>query len=307
MLHLERDRNHKLVPGRDAGILGSQSGWSAGSGQRQGEDPVRIAVAQMDCRPGDVHRNAENAAELIGEAADQDADVVVLPELADVGYVMAKIELASRPWGDSEYLATIMEHSARRGVVAVSGISERVGDQVYNSVVVTDGPGSILATYRKVHLFGPGGEHEVFSAGSRVSQFSLFGMVASIAICFDLRFPLMFRKLAQAGTQLFLVPSAFPFPRLRHWSTLLSARAIENQCYVAAANRVGSDGGVTFCGASVVVDPYGTVLASGDEVSTGLAVGNAVGAQVDKVRRELPVLSQERNPELTVDLVRSAC
>jgi omega-amidase len=268
---------------------------------------VRIALAQMDCRPGDVHRNAEAAAQLIVEAAEHDADVVVLPELADVGYVMPKVELAARPWGDSEYLSTIMQHAAQHGVVVVSGISERVGDQVYNSVVATDAPGSILATYRKVHLFGPGGEHDVFTPGSRVSQFSLFGMVASIAICFDLRFPTMFRKLALEGTQLFLVPSAFPFPRLRHWNTLLSARAIENQCYVAAANRVGTDGGLTFCGASAVIDPTGTVAASCDEVSTGLAIGNVIGAKVDKVRRELPVLSQERHPDLTVDLVRSAC
>lgn len=268
---------------------------------------MRIAVAQMDCRPGDVRSNAKTAAQLIAEAAAQDADVVVLPELADVGYVMAKVELAARPWGDSAYLSTIMQHAARHGVVVVSGISERVGDQVYNSVVATDAPGSILATYRKVHLFGPGGEFDVFSPGTRVSQFSLFGMVASIAICFDLRFPTMFRNLAQAGTQLFLVPSAFPFPRLRHWSTLLSARAIENQCYVAAANRVGTDGGLTFCGASAVLDPVGTVVASGDEESSGLVVGNVVGAKVDKARRDLPVLSQERHPELTVDLVRSAC
>jgi omega-amidase len=273
----------------------------------QGVGPVRIAVAQMDCRPGNVRRNAEVAAALIADAAEQGADVVVLPELADVGYVMAKVELAARPWGDSEYLSTIMQQAAQHDVVVVSGISERVGDQVYNSVVATDAPGSILATYRKVHLFGPGGEHDVFSPGSRVSQFSLFGMVTSIAICFDLRFPTMFRQLAQAGTQLFLVPSAFPFPRLRHWSTLLAARAIENQCYVAAANRVGTDGTLTFCGASAVIDPAGTVAASGDEVSAGLAIGEVAGAKVERVRRELPVLSQECQPDLMVDLVRSAC
>jgi omega-amidase len=252
---------------------------------------MRIAVAQMDCEPGDVAANAATAVALVGEAAAQGAGVVVLPELADIGYLLRNVEACAAPLDDHPYLRALMEEAALRGVVVISGLTERDGDRAYNTVVVTDGPGSVLTTYRKHHLWAPGGETEVFSPGEHPpGTFELNGMTASLSVCFDLRFPQLYRPLAEAGAQLFVVVGAWPFPRLRHWTTLLAARAIENQSYVVAANRVGTDGRVTLCGSSVIVDPYGTVVASADEVSTTIAVGDVDAARVATVRRQIPVL-----------------
>jgi omega-amidase len=252
---------------------------------------MRIAVAQMDCEPGDVGVNAATAVGLAKEAAALGADVVVFPELADTGYRLRHAESCARPLDGHDYLRALMDEAARHGVVVITGLTERDGDSIYNTVVATDGPGSILATYRKVNLWAPGGETEVFAAGdSPPGQFDLDGLTTSLSVCFDLRFPAMYRPLAEAGTQLFVVVAAFPFPRLRHWTTLLAARAIENQSYVVAANRVGTDGRVTLCGSSTILDPYGTVLASIDEVSTTVAVAEATADRVIAVRKQIPML-----------------
>jgi predicted amidohydrolase len=249
-----------------------------------------IAVAQMDCVAGDVSANADTAAGLVMAAAERGAEVVVLPELADVGYDMSLVPACAEEWSSSRYLARLMEEAARAGVVVISGLTGRVGDRIFNSVAVTDGPGSLLGAYRKVHLWGPGGEPSVFTPGDAVGQLPLGGLQVGLTVCFDLRFPMLYHPLAVAGTELFVVASAWPFPRLRHWSTLLAARAIENQCYMAAANRVGTDGSVTFCGSSAIIDPYGTVVASADEVSSGVVVGEALAERVTEVRQAIPVL-----------------
>ena len=247
-------------------------------------------MAQMDCVAGDVDANADTAAGLVVTAAERGADVVVLPELADVGYDMALVPPCASEWSSSRYLRRIMEQAAGAGVVVISGLTERVGNRIFNSVVVTDGPGSILGTYRKMHLWGPGGEPAVFTPGESVGQLRLDGLEVGLTVCFDLRFPMLYHPLAVAGTELFVVASAWPFPRLRHWSTLLAARAIENQCYMAAANRVGTDGSVTFCGSSAIIDPYGTVVASADEVSSTVVVGDVLASRVTEVRRQIPIL-----------------
>lgn len=249
---------------------------------------MRIAVAQMDCEPGDVAANTATAVGLVSSAAGQGADVVVLPELADLGYVLRHAEACAAPLDAHPYLTALMDAAAAHGVVVVSGVTERDGDKLFNTAVATDGPGSILATYRKAHLWRS--ESEMFTEGGGASApFPLGGMTASLSICFDLRFPAMYRPLAEAGAQLFVVVAAWPFPRLRHWSTLVAARAIENQAYVVAANRIGVDGRITLCGSSTIVDPYGTVLASADEVTPTVAVADLDLSRVTDVRNQIDV------------------
>lgn len=255
---------------------------------------MRVAVVQFACVPGDIAENTARAVKLIDQAGSDGAELVVLPELADVGYVMPEVGRVAETLSASSFLAGISEAAERAGIVVVSGMAERSGSHIYNSVVVTEGPGSVLASYRKVHLFRPGKEDTVLTPGDCLSVFELRGFRASISVCFDLRFPSMYRTLARRGVELFLIPSAFPFPRLLHWRSLLFARAIENQCYVVAANRVGTDGGTTFCGSSTVIDPYGTVLASLDEISTDIALAKIDQARVGAVRSQLPILEEER-------------
>jgi omega-amidase len=259
---------------------------------------MRVAVAQMDCRPGDLAANAKVAAELITEAGTAGAELVVLPELADTGYVMADIARSARPLDDNVYLDEVMTLAADLGLIVASGVAERVGDQIYNSLVVSDGPGSILTCYRKVHLHALAGEDRVFTPGDHLGQLRLSELTVAPTICFDLRFPAVFRTLTRAGTEVFVLVAAWPFPRLRHWSTLLLARAIENQSYVVAANRVGQDVDTQFCGSSAIVDPYGTVVASMDEVFSGIAVAEVIPDRVETIRTMLPYLPQEREVEL---------
>ncbi|MCS7040082.1 MAG: carbon-nitrogen family hydrolase, partial [Caldilineales bacterium] len=117
-----------------------------------------------------------------------------------------------------------------------------------------------------------------------------------LAICYDLRFPELFRLYALAGAQLILIPSEWPHPRLAHWRTLLRARAIENQCFVAAVNRVGSDRANTFCGHSALIDPWGETVVEADDASVQLLTATVDFALVDDVRRRIPALA-DRRPE----------
>jgi predicted amidohydrolase len=254
---------------------------------------VLAAAIQMDCYPGDIDSNTKQATELIAQAAGSGAQLVVLPELADLGYDLSIVASKAPTWEESPFIEAIMHSASEHDLVVVSGSSERSGADVFDSVVVTDGPDSILARYRKVHLFGPTGEAAAFQRGIEQATFESNGIKFGLSVCFDLRFPTMYRSLALQGVEAFIVVSAFPFPRLRHWTTLTSARAIENQAYLIAANRVGMDAKVSFCGSSVILDPFGTVVASLDEVSSGVALGGVVSERVAEVRRAIPVLDSE--------------
>jgi omega-amidase len=117
-----------------------------------------------------------------------------------------------------------------------------------------------------------------------------------MTICYDLRFPELFRRYALAGARLILVPAEWPHPRRAHWQTLLRARAIENQCFVAACNRVGITGNSTFFGASAVIDPWGEALVEGGETELILTATIDLSL-VDTVRKRIPVF-EDRRPEL---------
>ena len=119
-----------------------------------------------------------------------------------------------------------------------------------------------------------------------------------LSICYDLRFPELYRALAtRDGATAFAVSSAWPFPRVEHWRVLTTARAIENQCYLIAANRIGADDGVTFCGSSTIIDPSGSVVAAASSDREELIVGDITPDVVGLVRERMPVFSSRR-PEL---------
>jgi omega-amidase len=144
-------------------------------------------------------------------------------------------------------------------------VSERDGASIYNSQVFVDQQGKIIAKYRKTHLYAvaPVEEQTCFAAGDAFTSFELGNLRFAFSICYDLRFPEMYRKLAtEQKVGAFIISSAWPFPRVEHFRTLAMARAIENQSYVIASNRVGKDDDLWFCGSSAIIDPRGVVIAA---------------------------------------------
>jgi predicted amidohydrolase len=157
-----------------------------------------------------------------------------------------------------------------------------------NTAVLLDADGSRELVYRKRHLFGYGSaEAELLEPGQRLPTASLGGFEVGVATCYDLRFPAQFGDLAAAGTELVLVPSAWPYPRLEHWEVLPKARAVENAFYVVAANGVGEFEEASLLGRSTAYDPWGTAIAS-TGTDPGLVLADADPERVSDVREEFP-------------------
>jgi omega-amidase len=225
---------------------------------------MKIAVAQISCSLGDPEANLLKVRDFSRCAKEAAAELVVFPEMTDTGYSMPVIRTHANHW-ESGFVSKLQEIARKLSIAIVSGVSERDGSTIYNSQVLIDSQGNIAAKYRKTHLYAvaPVEEQTCFAAGDSFGSFELGGVHFGFSICYDLRFPEMYRKLAtEQNVGAFLISSAWPFPRVEHFRTLAMARAIENQSYVVASNRVGKDDDLWFCGSSAVIDPRGVVIAA---------------------------------------------
>lgn len=230
-------------------------------------------------------------------AKEAGSDLIVFPEMADTGYSMPVIQKHATAW--NEGAVPQLQEIARTLVIGIiSGVSERDGGVIYNSQVSIDARGEIVAKYRKTHLFTPPPieEHKYFSAGDKLVSFGAGGLRLGLTICYDLRFPEVCRTLAcEEGVNVFIISSAWPFPRVEHLRILALARAIENQSYVILSNRVGQDGGVSFCGSSAIIDPYGVAIAAASADREELIVGEVSEDVVRSVRDRMGIFDHRRS------------
>ncbi len=225
---------------------------------------MKVAVAQISCLLGDPEANLLKVREFSRRAKEAGAELIVFPEMTDTGYSMPVIRVHANHW-NSGFLPGLQEIAREFSIAIVSGVSERDGAAIYNSQVLIDSRGDIAGKYRKTHLYAvaPVEEQTCFASGDSFASFELGDLRFGFSICYDLRFPEMYRKLAtKQNVGAFLISSAWPFPRVEHFRTLAMARAIENQAYVIASNRVGKDDDLWFCGSSAIIDPRGVVIAA---------------------------------------------
>ena len=253
---------------------------------------MRVALVQMEIALGQPEVNRRRVAELVAEAA-QDAVLVVLPEMWTTGYCLPDLagNLADR---EGEPTGTFLADLARRHSIYLAGsVADERDGKVYNRATVYGPDGSLLGDYAKAHLVPMMDEPRYLTAGDQLTVANVDGVAAGFAICYDLRFPEHFRTLALRGAQIMLLPAEWPASRLHHWRTLIQARAIENQCYMLACNRVGRDQSNDFPGHSMIVDPWGTVLAEGGEDETILRARLDIPMVAD-VRLRVPVFRDRR-------------
>jgi omega-amidase len=255
---------------------------------------VRIALAQIDVELGNIEANVEKAARFIEQAASQEADLILLPELWTTGYDLEN----SRFHADANSNAVLpeLEQLARKHRIVVVGSLIFDNGQLTNSATVIDSTGKLVGSYSKIHLFAPMEEHQFLTAGNQAPIFELPFSKIGVGICYDLRFPELFRKYALNDVLIVLVPAEWPASRIEHWRTLIRARAIENQYFVAACNRVGVSKEITFGGHSTVVDPHGSVLVEGDQMER-LLIATLDLRQVDKSRGNIATL-KDRRPDV---------
>jgi len=265
---------------------------------------MRVAVAQIDVELGAPGRNFENVRRWASRAREAGAELAVFPEMVDTGYRMDVVLANACTWEDAGgFHGRLRRLAGKLEMAIVCGLSERDAGGVHNAITVIDSNGDPVARYRKSHLFPLADEQTALTPGEEIVAVDHGDLRFGLAVCYDLRFPDLFRQQMRAGASAYLVPSAWPFPRLEQWKALTASRAIENQAYLVAANRAGADGPLVFCGSSRIVDPFGTVLASADEVSECLITADLDPARVEEVRTAIPALSSER-PELYARPIR---
>ncbi|MFZ7103612.1 MAG: carbon-nitrogen family hydrolase [Peptococcaceae bacterium] len=247
---------------------------------------MRIATIQMDVLLGGTAENLNKAVGLVRKAAELKPDVIILPEMWNTGYDLPRItRIADREGNPS---ARRMGELAKEfGINIIAGsIADLRGDQVYNTSYVFDRSGEQVAEYSKIHLFGLMKEGEYLASGDSRCTFALDGVKCGLMICYELRFPELARALALDGAEVIFVPAQWPQPRMHPWRILVQARAVENQLYVVAVNRVGNESKVEFFGHSMVVDPLGDVMYEGNDREQ-INITDLDLQQVTKIRNKM--------------------
>jgi predicted amidohydrolase len=269
-----------------------------------GADGTLLACCQVDQRPGDVAGNVDRAVARVEAAAAAGADLVALPELFSIGYFAFESYAREAEALDGPTLTRLADVAADLGVgvlagsvvedlaaTAAAGFDTPAEGGLANTAVLFGRDGERLATYRKRHLFGyESAEDRLLVPGERLPVVDFDGFRVGVTTCYDLRFPELYGRLLERGATLVLVPSAWPYPRVEHWTTLARARAIENATYLAAVNGVGTFDDDVLLGRTTVYDPWGTpVAAAGDHPATVTAPLDP--ERVDAVRESFPAVT----------------
>jgi len=267
---------------------------------------MRVALCQMNAGRDDVEANVATAVRLLHEAADGGADLAALPELFSFyGSHGRTRELAVPIPG--RLTQPLAEVARARGMWVLGGsVPETADGHVFNASTLFDREGELVATYRKIHLFDvdiagqpPLRESGLYAAGDKLVSHEVEDVRVGLSICYDLRFPELYRGLMAVGAEVLLVPSAFTaVTGEAHWEVLLRARAIEDQCFVVAPAQWGpwgppEDGRRCF-GNSMAVDPWGRVLVRAPADGDGVWFADLDMAVLREIRRTLPALQHRR-------------
>ena len=255
---------------------------------------TRVALIQLDVNDSEtVAERVERAGKIVEGLVD--VDLAVLPELWHVGAFDLDAARENAEPMDGLVVTRMRAAAAKARIWLHTGsFAELSGGHRYNTSVVLDPTGDVMATYRKQHLFGwEDGEPSVMTAGDTLVVLPTPLGATGLATCYDLRFPELYRRLVDSGTETFLMASGWPMPRIEHWSVLLRARAIENQAWVVACNTAGTHHGVLMGGRSAVIDPRGTVVAeAGDDEE--ILYAEIDPAAVREWRQAFPALTDRR-------------
>ena len=257
---------------------------------------ITVSLGQMDVRLGQEQENLAIVSELAEEASKNKADYLVLPELWSTGYDLANAKEHAVPVDQGIFVETA--NLARQYNLSIVGscLSLLSEGEYGNTAVLFDNHGALLAAYSKIHLFPLMLEDRFLAPGNEIVHADTNQGAIGLAICYDLRFPEIFRILALRDCKIVFLPSEWPKPRLGHWQTLLRARAIENQMYIAACNRIGTSGNSDFFGHSTIIDPWGETIIEGDD-QEALLTAEIDLSVVDTARSKIPVFN-DRRPDI---------
>jgi predicted amidohydrolase len=249
---------------------------------------MNVVCVQFDIAWEDKPANFATVRRLLGAITIPPGALVVLPEMFATGFSMNVAGIAEGPGGSTE--AFLAETGGTWGAFVLGGVVTRADDgRGLNQALLVGPDGKTIGRYTKMHPFSFAGEDRYYAGGDQPVAVEMGGTRLAPFICYDLRFPEVFRSAAAGGAEVLAVIANWPAGRQEHWRTLLRARAIENQAWVIGVNRVGADPNAAYAGGSLVVDPWGTITA---DAGTGQC---AMPAELDlpalrRYRQEFPVL-----------------
>ncbi len=239
----------------------------------------------------DRSKNEQIAFALAKMDEARDAELILLPEIWNIGYFSFNLYTEqSEPLDGPTMSAMAAKARELNSYVYAGSFVEKNNGKLYNTAVMLDNAGKQIAVYRKMHLFGYGSkERELLTSGQEVVTVQTDLGVLGLSTCYDLRFPELYRRLMENGAEIFLITSAWPFPRVSSWQALNQVRALENLCYLVSCNCSGINRGQRFAGHSQVVDPWGVVQAGSAEEAC-IVRSQLDTEYVKQVRAEFPPL-----------------
>ena len=228
----------------------------------------------------------------IRHAADCGAKLICFPEQFATGWDPKPKNNIQDIQGS---ITTTLQNYAKAYRIGIIGsLRERNDPLPKNSAVVINREGRIIAKYAKVHLFSMGDEHKGSSPGTNLGIFTFDSLTCGIAICYDLRFPELFRIYAQKGVHVVFVPSAWPQSRIKHWELFIKARAAENQMYIIGVNTTGKTPVDQYSGASMTADPHGMIISRANDAEQ-LLFSDLDPGDVEKLRTDFPIENDRRD------------
>lgn len=250
---------------------------------------MKIALGEMDIVWKDKDRNKEKCISFLQRSSELDIDLILFPEMSLTGFSMNIAEIGELK---EETLAWFKEMALKYNINIGFGYVEKKDDKGKNIFTIVSKDASVLSKYIKIHPFSYEGEDKKYDSGNEIILTRVKDFNISTFICYDLRFPEPFQIASKRATLITIIAN-WPKSRREHWITLLKARAIENQCYIAAVNRVGIGGGnIEYAGDSMVIDPMGTVISKIDETYKGISnldlliTSEIFSAEVNTIRNE---------------------
>ncbi len=248
---------------------------------------MKIGLVQYNPVWEDKDKNLEKINVLLANYSDQ-AEALIFPEMTLTGFTMnASVFAETLSGGSFKYFSEI---ALNKRCHVIAGIIERKENNFYNSLLHINKKGELAKVYRKIHPFSYSTEDKHYARGNEIAITKIEDWDAGLSICYDLRFPELFRHYGKAGTELILVIANWPVARIEHWRTLLKARAIENQCYVAGVNRIGNDPALKYSGFSSIFDPMGNEIITSANEEIILTAEISI-EKVKETREKLPFLN----------------
>ncbi|MFX0116687.1 MAG: nitrilase-related carbon-nitrogen hydrolase [Candidatus Hodarchaeota archaeon] len=261
----------------------------------------QVGLAQIDIEFGNIEHNLAVALDIIEQHSGLDA--LIFPELFLTGYDLERKDKLALDISTAPEIKQLREAAAEMKSILLGSVITRWNGSYANTLLVINHQGIIVSVYNKTHLFRLMDEHLHFRPGKSFEVVTLSlrdtdkeNISFGLTLCYDLRFPEMYRQLRLMGAQIFVIPAEWPAPRIDHWVALSKARAIENQCYVLAVNRVGSDPKNDFCGKSLAVAPTGEILALLED-KEAVGVINIEPFDLEAYQVKIPII-RDRRPDL---------